>query len=649
MQAVFTRTRTAAVAVLAVAITFTTAGIAAADDIVNDVEGTAEAISMNVDGPAQTVSFKVVTTNGDGKNGCNLTGSTILGVSVDSSTPDVVSVSPSSLTFGSCGDNKSVTVTALAPGTTTVSLSQTSNTTGGSFNVAPATFTVHVAPPPNTAPQVTVTGVGHGASYQVGSVPTAGCLVEDAEDGSPTVAPTITGTLDEDGIGTQTAECSYTDAGGLTETVSARYSIVDNTAPVITYTITPPDPDGHQDWYRGNPVLHWIVTENDSPDSLQKSGCVDVTITSDQLATDYTCSATSSGGPADPVTATIKRDGNGPVVAYDSATGTPGANGWFTSAVTATFTATDAFSGVAGPTSATATSSGDGLAVTIPRPAFTDNASNTTDAGSVSSPPFKIDTVKPEVRDAVLDSTPNANGWFKSDVTASFTATDATSGVAGTNPGLVLSGGAQGTVTLYSPQFKDEAGNVTAAGVKSATVNIDTVAPTVSLVGGPADGSSHYFGSVPAAPTCDASDVMSGLDGACEVSGYDTSVGTHTVTATVKDLAGNTSTVSSTYTVMAWTGRGFYSPVDMGGIFNKVKGGSTVPLKFELFAGPTELTSVDAIKSFTAGTVICTTAAGIDEIELVTTGAPVCATTGAAVSSSRTGRFLPTSGATEPP
>ena len=51
------------------------------------------------------------------------------------------------------------------------------------------------------------------------------------------------------------------------------------------------------------------------------------------------------------------------------------------------------------------------------------------------------------------------------------------------------------------------------------------------------------------------------------------------------DKAGNTTTVSRTYTVQKWTLKGFYPPVDMNGVVNTVKGGSTVPLKFEVFAG----------------------------------------------------------------
>jgi hypothetical protein len=67
--------------------------------------------------------------------------------------------------------------------------------------------------------------------------------------------------------------------------------------------------------------------------------------------------------------------------------------------------------------------------------------------------------------------------------------------------------------------------------------------------------------------------------------------------------------------------KGFYAPVDMGGVWNTVKGGSTVPLKFEVFSGSTELTSTSAVKSFTVKGVACPGAlAATHDIELVTTG-----------------------------
>ena len=270
-----------------------------------------------------------------------------------------------------------------------------------------------------------------------------------------------------------------------------------------------------------------------SANSLAKTGCDNQTITTDQVATTYSCSATSAGGSAARQDVTIQRDATAPSVSYTSASGTVGLDSWYTSDVTATFTGTDVTSGPASATQ-TATSSGEGEAVVVGSPAFTDNAGNTTAAGAAKQS-FKVDLTDP---------------------TASFD----------------------------------------------------------SSIG------SVYFGSVPAAPTCTAADGVSGPAG-CIVAGYSTAVGTHTLTATATDNAGRTGTASQEYTVLAWTLKGFYQPVDMGGVWNTVKGGSTVPLKFQLFAGPTELTSTSAVKSFTQTTVACPGAsATMAAIDFVTTG-----------------------------
>lgn len=58
----------------------------------------------------------------------------------------------------------------------------------------------------------------------------------------------------------------------------------------------------------------------------------------------------------------------------------------------------------------------------------------------------------------------------------------------------------------------------------------------------------------------------------------------------------------------------------MNGIYNLVKGGSTVPLKFEIFTGSTELTDIEYIKSLTYALTTCDTNAVTDEIELTATG-----------------------------
>ena len=293
-------------------------GVAGADDISNNldasIDAVAEVMPLNVGGANGTTQLYVDPTGGDGKSGCNLTGSTTLVVSVASSNTAVATVSPGSVTFTSCGATPTLTVTPVAAGSATISVVQTSNTTAGSFDLAPATFTVNVTSPApaNTAPSVTVSGVTGGESYEKGTVPDATCEVTDAEDGPssfPATLSAITGTFASDGIGEQTASCSYTDDGGLTASASKTYDIVDLTAPAIGYTISPTDPDGDNGWYKSDVTLSWTVTEPESPDALEKTGCVEQNITTDQGPTTYSCSATSAGGSSGPAeSVTIKRD-----------------------------------------------------------------------------------------------------------------------------------------------------------------------------------------------------------------------------------------------------------------------------------------------------------------------------------------------------
>ena len=112
--------------------------------------------------------------------------------------------------------------------------------------------------------------------------------------------------------------------------------------------------------------------------------------------------------------------------------------------------------------------------------------------------------------------------------------------------------------------------------------------------------------------------------------GATTLVGSYTNTA-----SGLTSTnysiayVPAKLSILAWTLAGFYQPVDMnagGMVYNTVKGGSTVPMKFNIYqstqANTNERTDVGAVKSFSASPYVCT-AATTDDIEVVTTGGTV--------------------------
>ena len=615
-----TSTKTAA-AVAAGSLLLTGGGVAWADDIFNTLDGTvdaaAEVMPLNVGGTSGNTTLTVREQNGDGKNGCNLTGSTTLTLNLVSSNPAVATVSPSSVTFTSCGDTKTLTITPVTAGSANVTATQTGNTTTGTFDLAPSTFTVNVAAPApsNTAPVLNVTGVTNGGSYTKGSVPAAMCDVTDKEDGNTTFPATlgaVTGPDAAGGIGTQEASCAYTDNGGLKASSSVTYGITDGSAPGISYTLSPATPDGLNDWYKSPVALHWIVTEPDSPSTLTLVGCADQNITEDLKATDFSCTATSSGGTSGTTTVNLGKDATAPTVAANGATGTLGKDGWYVSDVEATFTGTDATSGLLAATQR-ATSSGEGATVTVDSPAFTDIAGNTTDAGAASQT-FKIDKTAPEVSYQGASTEPNANGWYNADVTATFASTDLTSGPA-TPTQTVQSSGEGAAVEVESPAFSDNAGNTTAAGEVTRTFKVDKTAPTVSFDSVVADG---YFGATAAQPTCTASDTLSGLSGSCAVTGYGTGVGQHTLSATATDLAGNTTTVTQSYEVKAWTVKGFYQPVDMGNVLNTVKSGSTVPAKFEIFAGDTELTDPSLAK-FTMKPIACSLTAPLDAIETTTT------------------------------
>ena len=151
-------------------------------------------------------------------------------------------------------------------------------------------------------------------------------------------------------------------------------------------------------------------------------------------------------------------------------------------------------------------------------------------------------------------------------------------------------------------------------------VPIDTTPPTITWLGNIHDGDSFYFGFVPPEPTCTASDDLSGVDGACSVTGYASTVGTHTLTATARDNTGNLAIETRSYTILAWTLKGFYQPVDMNGVYNIAKNGGTVPFKFEIFAGPNELTDTTYFKGFTYAQTYCEANAPTDIIETTVTG-----------------------------
>ena len=178
------------------------------------------------------------------------------------------------------------------------------------------------------APSVTLNSGSAGTASEVTATPSAtipntwpadgtGCGSTTTTPGSLAVSVSIPSAADS-GARSIKVQFSSSDpdvSGTLNFTVAYTVSAPapsDTTPPSIGYTLDPASPDGDNGWYTTNVTLTWTVTENESPSSLVKTGCVDQNITADQAATTYSCSASSDGGAAGPVGLSIKRDATKP-------------------------------------------------------------------------------------------------------------------------------------------------------------------------------------------------------------------------------------------------------------------------------------------------------------------------------------------------
>jgi hypothetical protein len=195
----------------------------------------------------------------------------------------------------------------------------------------------------------------------------------------------------------------------------------------------------------------------------------------------------------------------------------------------------------------------------------------------------KLDKTAPTITGAVVDGTLGANGWYTSPVTVRFTCSDALSGIATCpDPVVLATNGASNSVTRTAT---DNAGNQASSTVSG--IKIDQERPTLTAADVNVAGATYTLGAVPTA-TCSATDAVSGVD-SCRVSvtgGTANGVGGFAYTAVATDRAGNTTTVTGTFTVK-YRFDGFLQPINdtahqVGVATSTFKAGSTVPAKFQL-------------------------------------------------------------------
>jgi hypothetical protein len=488
---------------------------------------------------------------------------------------------------------------------------------GSGFN-ANAEITITIVQPNGTKDTITVNSDENGSFTAY--------YVIDNDD--PVGLYTVTAT-----DGTNTAITTFTDAINMSCTPNP--VTLGNSVTCNATGIGNNDRPAHFEWYDASGTLQ----RNSGSGSCNSGNCSD-TFTPNSTGT-WTVKLVKDSNNSVRATATFQvnppSDTTPPTITLTSRNPPANANGWNNTDVTLEWTIEDTGSGI--DTSSLSSDCGtiqsqSGNIGGRPTQVVTsiivsteginnltcsakDGAGNT---GYSNTETVRIDKTPPTIT-ASRSPLPNANGWNNTDVTVSFTCYDALSGIDVCPADVTLS--SEGAGQSASGTAYDKAGN--SATATESNINIDKTPPTVNI-SGIINGQRFDFGDSLPSVTCDAEDNLSGIE-SCTITPatLPTSVGTHTITATAKDNAGNEASTSISYEIVAWTIKGFYQPVDNPPIVNVAKAGSTIPLKFEVFktVSGEEITDTSKIvQPLKAQKISCNNINGLptDEIELTATG-----------------------------
>lgn len=129
---------------------------------------------------------------------------------------------------------------------------------------------------------------------------------------------------------------------------------------------------------------------------------------------------------------------------------------------------------------------------------------NNNNAGAPNQLQVKIDKTLPQI-DALTDAEPNANGWFKTNVTVSFPALDVLSGVATVSPEAVVT--SEGAGQEVEGTATDHADNQASA---SVTLNLDLTPPAIALDSRVPAPNAAGWNNSPVTVTWNCTDALSG-------------------------------------------------------------------------------------------------------------------------------------------
>ncbi|MFI1991582.1 Neogenin [Actinoplanes sp. NPDC020271] len=327
---------------------------------------------------------------------------------------------------------------------------------------------------------------------------------------------------------------------------------VDGTAPTIAATVlgATANADG---WYRDVPTVHFTCADTGSG----VASCpADIAVGTDGAGQILTGTVLDAAGNSATTSITLNVDRTAPAIAATVLGATANAGGWYRDVPTVHFTCTDTGSGVTScPADVPLTADGTDRSVSG---TVTDQAGNSATVTTTVS----LDRVAPSIATTISGGTVNANGWYNTAPTFTFTCADDRSGVAVCGTGTTV--GTDGAGQQVTGTVTDKAGNTAST---TTTVNLDRVAPQITAT---VTGSANRAGWYTAAPTVTftCSDDRSGVV-ACPASQIVTDGAAQKIAGTVVDRAGNTASTSATVnvdrqapvvTVAGATNGMFYSP-----------------------------------------------------------------------------------------
>lgn len=300
-------------------------------------------------------------------------------------------------------------------------------------------------------------------------------------------------TFGQEGAG-QSANQNFADKAGNIAQASASGINIDLTRPVITGAATvQPNING---WYNSDVTVHFNA--NDTLSGLA-SAPQDVILTASGANQEATGTAEDyAGNQAIYKVSGISIDRTPPTISGAALT-SPNSNNWYSSDVTIKFTASDSLSGIDTVTPNTVISQeGDNQSISG---VAIDKAGNkmAIEVGGIN-----IDKTSPVITGAATAS-PNNNGWYNTDVTVHYSATDKLSGVDMVSPDSVVE--TEGASQSAIGTAIDKAGN--SADYTVSGINIDKTAPVTNAALSGKSSSDCYSGDVGVVLT--AHDNLSGI------------------------------------------------------------------------------------------------------------------------------------------